>query len=146
MAQKEADFYIKLRQKIQQWLDSKGGKSHQWARYLIWAPDLFHLLWKLSLDENVPKKDKVKLVAALAYFISPIDLIPEAIFGPVAFTDDIALAAYVLNGLVNHIDPEIVRKHWAGDEDVLQVIQKILAVADKMVGRGLWNKLKAKVK
>jgi len=146
MQQKEVDFYVKLRHKIKQWLDSKSGKSNQWARYLIWAPDLFHLLWKLSLDENVPKKEKVKLVAALAYFISPIDLIPEAIFGPVAFTDDIALTAYVLNGLVNNISPDIVRKHWAGEEDVLEVIKKILMVADKMIGKGLWNKLKAKVK
>jgi len=146
MQQKEADFYVKLRQKIKEWLDSKSGKSNQWARYLIWAPDLFHLLWKLTQDENVPKKEKLKLVAALAYFISPIDLIPEAIFGPVAFTDDIALTAYVLNGLVNKIDPEIIRKHWAGDEDVLNVIKKILSVADKMVGQGLWTKLKGKVK
>jgi len=146
MQQKEVDFYVKLRHKIKQWLDSKSGKSNQWARYLIWAPDLFHLLWKLSLDENVPKKEKVKLVAALAYFISPIDLIPEAIFGPVAFTDDIALTAYVLNGLVNNISPDIVRKHWAGEEDVLEVIKKILMVTDKMIGKGLWNKLKAKVK
>ncbi len=146
MGQKEADFYVKLRHKIIHWLDSKSGKSSQWARYLIWAPDLFHLLWKLSFDENVPNKEKVKLVAALAYFISPIDLIPEAIFGPVAFTDDIALAAYVLNGLVNHVDPEIIRKYWAGDEDVLLVIKKILLAADRMVGQGLWNKLKAKVK
>ncbi len=142
---KEAGFYKKLRNKLQAWLDSKDGQNNEWSKYLIWAPDLFYLMWKLSQDERVPKSEKVKLLAALAYFISPIDLLPEAIFGPAAFTDDIALAAYVLNGLVNYTDPEIIHEHWPGDDDVLEVIQRILNTADRMLGKGLWNKLKGKI-
>ncbi len=142
---KEAGFYKKLRNKLQAWLDSKDGQNNEWSKYLIWAPDLFYLMWKLSQDERVPKSEKVKLLAALAYFISPIDLLPEAIFGPVAFTDDIALAAYVLNGLVNYTDPEIIQEHWPGDDDALEVIQRVLNAADRMLGKGLWNKLKGKI-
>ena len=59
--------------------------------------------------------------------------------------DDIALAAFVLNGLLNRTDPEILREHWPGEDDALQVIQQILHVADRMVGKGLWNKLKGKI-
>ncbi len=142
MSDKESSFYLKLRTRLMKWLGSKEGQANQWSRYLIWAPDLFYLLWKLTLDSNVNKNDKVKLLAALAYFISPVDFIPEALFGPVAFTDDIALTAWVLNSFINKTDPEIIKKYWVGDEDVLQVIQKIIAAADKMVGKGLWDKLK----
>ena len=142
---KEADFYRKLRAKLHTWLSSKEGKGNEWSKYLIWAPDLFYLMWKLSLDVRVPKSEKIKLLGALAYFISPIDLLPEAIFGPAAFTDDIALAAYVLNGLMTRTDPEIIRELWPGDDDVLEVIKRILDVADRMIGKGLWNKLKGKI-
>lgn len=145
MAEKEHNYYLKLRTKMQKWLKGKEGEQHQWSQYLLWAPDMFYLLWKLSMDENVPKKEKFKLLAVLAYFISPLDLIPEAFLGPAAYVDDIALTAYVLNNLLNHVDNDLVRKYWMGEDDALEVIQKVLMVADKMVGKGLWQKLKGKI-
>jgi hypothetical protein len=60
--------------------------------------------------------------------------------------DDIALAAFVLNSVVNTTDQEIVREHWAGDGNVLELIQQIIKKADEMVGKGLWAKLKGLVK
>ena len=142
MKDKELDFYKSLRSRMMDWLESRAGRNHKWADYLMLAPDLFHVLCKLSVDKDVPAQEKVKLVGAIAYFISPIDLIPEAIVGPVGYVDDIALAAYVLNSVINNTDPEVVRKHWAGEDDVLEVVQKILKVADKMVGGVLWKKIK----
>ena len=139
---KKIDFYQKLRIKIKTWLESDKGKQNKWAEYLMFAPDLFHLLCKLSLDPEVPTKEKAKLATAIAYFISPVDLLPEAFTGPVGYVDDIALAAYVLNSIINNTGEEIVVKHWAGDRDVLNVIQQILKVADEMLGSGLWRKVK----
>ena len=142
MARQDSDFYQNLRNKMKKWLESKAGKSHKYAEYLMFAPDLFHLMCKLSFDKDVPTKEKAKLAFAIAYFVSPIDLVPEAIVGPVGYVDDIALAAYVLNSIINNTNPRIAKKHWAGDGDVLVVIKEILKVADEMVGGGLWKKLK----
>jgi uncharacterized membrane protein YkvA (DUF1232 family) len=143
---KEMDFYQKLRFKIKDWLQSGDGKNNKWAEYLMFAPDLFHLLCKLVIDEEVLFADKAKLAGAIVYFISPLDIIPEGLIGPLGYTDDIAVAAYVLNSIINHTDPEIVKRHWAGEGEVLEVIQRILASADEMIGGGLWNKLKGKFK
>ncbi|AGL03450.1 YkvA family protein [Desulfoscipio gibsoniae] len=140
---KEADFYLSLRWKIKDWLN-KDGSNNKWAEYIMLAPDLFYLLYKLTLDREVLVADKAKLVAAIAYFISPIDIVPEALLGPAGYVDDIAVAAYVLNSIINNTDPDVVRKHWAGEGDVLEVIQRILKIADKMIGSGLWHKLKAR--
>lgn len=136
------DFYHMLRRRIRRWLKSEDGKNSRWAEYLLAAPDLFHLLCRLALDKDVPTAHKARVAGAMAYFISPIDLIPDLLFGPVGFLDDIAMAAFVLNGIVNDVDPAIVRKHWAGDQDVLQLIQRIVNSADEMVGKGLAHKLK----
>ncbi len=146
MAGKEDDFYRKLRKKIKNWVASDESKNTRWTEYLLAAPDLFYLLWKLSLDENVPSDEKLKLVAAIAYFISPLDLMPEMFLGPVGYLDDIAVAAYVLDGLINRTNPEIVEKYWAGEADLLQLLKRIIQSADKMVGSGLWKKLKNVVK
>lgn len=146
MANQNSDFYQKLRKDIRKWVKSKTGKNNKWAEYLLLAPDLFHLLCKLTIDKNVPIKEKAKLAFTIAYFVSPIDFVPEAIVGPAGYVDDIALAAYVLNSIINKTSAKVVTKHWAGDKNVLVVIKEILKVADEMVGSGLWRKLKAMVK
>lgn len=142
MVDQQKDFYQDLRVKMRKWLKTKEGMNSKWGEYLMFAPDLFHLLCKLSIDKDVPMKEKAKLAGAIAYFVSPIDLLPEALIGPLGFADDISLAAYVLNSIMRKTDPEIVKKHWAGEEDILEVVKKILKVADEMVGQGLWKKLK----
>ena len=140
--QNKQDFYQYLRERIRNWAASVDGRENKWVDYLLFAPDIFHLLWKLTTEEKVPTPDKTKLLLVIAYFISPIDFIPEAIFGPFGFIDDLALAAYALNQIVNNASPELLRKHWAGDEDVLDIIQRILYASDEMLGSGLWKKLK----
>ena len=146
MNEKETDYYQKLRLKIKAWAEKEENQSYQWIKWLLMAPDLFHLLIRLTADPDVPMKEKVRLAAVIAYFISPIDLLPEIILGPTGFLDDIVLSAYALNSIVNKIDVTIVQKHWAGEGDVLLVIQQILDVADRMLGSGLFKRLKQLLK
>jgi len=49
-------------------------------------------LFKLSVDARIPLAHKAQLAAAIAYFVSPFDLIPEGLIGPGGFLDDIALS------------------------------------------------------
>jgi len=140
--EKELDFYGKLRMRIVNWLETETGRKNKWAEYLLLVPDFFYLLIKLATDEDVPSNEKAKLILAIAYFISPIDLLPEAFLGPLGYLDDLALSAYVLNGIINKVSPEIVQKYWIGDGDVLLLIKGVLAKADEMIGSGLWEKIK----
>ena len=146
MADQDTGYYQELRNKFKSWIQTDEGKDHKWSEYLLATPDLFHLLCKLSIDKDVPVKEKAKLAGVIAYFVSPIDLIPEAIVGPIGYIDDVSLAAYVLNQIVNNTDPEIIKRHWAGEGDVLELIQRILERADEMIGSGLWTKLKNMIK
>ena len=146
MEAKEMDFYRKLRIKIVNWIDTETGNKNKWADYIMLVPDFFYLLVRLSMDKAVSLDDKAKLALAIAYFISPIDLMPEAILGPIGYLDDLAIAAYVLNNIINNNSPEIIQKHWVGDGDVLLLIKGVLAKADEMIGSGLWGKIKKAVK
>jgi len=142
MNEKYEDFYTRLRTKIRTWASSKQGSEYRWSEYILLAPDLVHLMIKLMLESDVPSSIKSKIALTLAYFISPLDLIPEALIGPVGYIDDIALAAYVLNSVLNTIDPAIISRHWAGEEDLIQIIQRILRLAEDMIGKGIWKKLR----
>lgn len=138
----QQDFYKELRKNVKTWINKNLDTENKWSDYVLAAPDLFHLLCKLSVDKDVPSKKKIKLIAGIAYFISPIDLLPEAFLGPIGYLDDIAVSAYILNDLVNDVDPQIIRKHWAGEKDILDLIKTILANADKMIGGILWKKIR----
>ncbi len=142
LTKEHKDFYIKIRKDVNKWLKKNLKKNYKWAEYLLVAPDLFHLLTKLLIDPDVPSDKKTKLLTATVYFISPIDFIPEAFFGPVGYLDDVALAAYILNDLLNSVDPKIVKRNWAGDQDILLLIKNILINANNMIGSGVWNKIK----
>ncbi len=140
------DFYQKARIDIRKWLQTKTGKSSKWSEYLLVAPDLFHLLAKLALDKDIPATEKAKIAGALAYFISPIDLIPEALVGPLGYLDDVALAAYVVNSVMKSCDHSIITRHWAGEQDVLELVRQIVDVAADMLGTKIWDKLKRMVR
>jgi len=137
----QVDFYQQMREGIREWLNEKGA-GFKFAEYLLAAPDLFHLLCRLAIDKEVPSTEKIKLVGAIVYFVSPFDFIPEAVSGPAGYMDDVVVAAVVLNSLLNKVDAEIIKRHWAGDKDVLPLIQEILKVADQLVGSGLWSRIK----
>src|SRR5690606_39973905 len=117
---KHQDFYQNFRRKVRTWLEEKGS-GYKYADLLLVGPDLFHLLCRLVVDTRVPAKEKAKLAMAIAYFVSPLDLMPEGLLGPVGYLDDVALAAYVLNGLLKSTDVDVRREHWAGEGDVLSV-------------------------
>ena len=141
---KEQRFYQKLRKTVKAWAGDEKSSSNQFTDLILAGPDLFILLVRLSRDARVDQASKTKLAGAAAYFISPLDLIPELILGPPGLVDDVALSAFVLNDVLESTDPAIVREHWEGDADVLELIRQILTVADTMVGGPVWRRLIAR--
>ena len=73
-------------------------------------------------------------------------LVPELILGPPGLVDDIALSAYVLHDLLESTDPGILREHWEGSADILDLIRQILSAADAMVGGPVWRQLLARAR
>lgn len=135
------NYYFKLRGKIKNNL-GKISNNKKLPEILLFAPDIFYLLINLMKDPEIPKSKKIKLGVVVAYFITPFDMLPEAIVGLFGYIDDIALSAFILNDLVNGVNPEIIKKHWPGEENVLDVIQKILSDSDKFINKNIVNRLK----
>ena len=46
--------------------------------------------------------------------------------------------------LLKKAGKEIIMEHWAGDGDVIALIQKILDKADELVGSGVFRRFKGK--
>jgi uncharacterized membrane protein YkvA (DUF1232 family) len=138
---KEMEFYRKLRKTVKVWAGGDKSRANRYTDLILAGPDLFMLLLLLSQDERVSQRNKAKLAGAAAYFINPLDFVPELLLGPPGLIDDVALSALVLHDVLEKTDPAIVRELWEGDADILDLIRRILAVADTMLGGPVWRRL-----
>lgn len=136
------DFYVRLRRRVQDRAGGSEGKGSRWLEFLLAAPDLFHLLCKLVADARVPVREKGILAAAILYFISPVDFLPELVLGSAGFLDDVAVAACAIRKILQSVDAAVLRAHWAGEGDVLEVTARIIELADESLGSGLWRRIK----
>lgn len=139
-------FYDRIRNSIHDYLEKKENAAATAGLFLLLVPDVFMLLWRLLRDPRVVGRDKVLLGSAVVYYFSPFDLIPEAFLGPMGFVDDLVFGVFVLNRLLASTDPQVLREHWSGSEDVLQMLRRVTAGADNLLGTKLTERLRKMVR
>lgn len=74
-------------------------------------PNFLTLLWRLFKDRRTPFSPKLALVAAVIYFISPYDLLPDFLIPGVGFAEDIVILLLVLKYFVRVTPEEVVWEH-----------------------------------
>jgi uncharacterized membrane protein YkvA (DUF1232 family) len=140
-------FYDRVRSAIHDYVERKGGgAASKTAEFLLLVPDVFILLWRLAADKRVEGKNKVLVGSAIAYYIFPFDIMPEALLGPVGYLDDLVFGVYVLNKILKDTDASVLREHWSGSSDVLDSIQRVLNAADSLVGSDFLGRIKKMMK
>jgi len=93
-------------------------------------PDLTVLLVRLLRDERVPLGGKAIALLGVGYVLSPIDLLPGFVFGPIGALDDVFVVAAALSRLLNYVHPDVVRSHWSGQGDALDAIHRVTGWAE----------------
>jgi uncharacterized membrane protein YkvA (DUF1232 family) len=104
---------------------------------LLLLPDLTILLMRLLRDPRVSLGDKGVALLGLSYVLSPIDLIPGILLGPIGLLDDLFVVAATLSRVLNHVHPDVVRSHWPGRGDALDAIQRVTRWTESFVKRRL---------
>jgi uncharacterized membrane protein YkvA (DUF1232 family) len=89
--------------------------------FILYVPEFFKLLCGL-LNEDIDKEDRRKINSALAYFVVPSDIIPEEIYGPMGYVDDIYLCSLVLKELKKKYGIDLLLKLWECDEGLEKVL------------------------
>ena len=133
-------FYDRLRARVVR-VAEKGRLPDRVTELLLLAPDLFMLMTRLSIDPQVPGKTRSLIGGALAYFVLPIDFMPEIVLGPGGFLDDIVLAALVLAHVMSRELEPLTTKYWSGSEELRVVLRDITRSADKVLGDGVYRRL-----
>src|SRR5262245_10011901 len=87
--------------------------------YISELPRFLRLLWGLITDARVSTLDKMLVAGAIAYIVTPIDLIPDFIpfLGEV---DDVYLLVLALRRLLQNAGRAVLLSHWTGDPSELR--------------------------
>jgi uncharacterized membrane protein YkvA (DUF1232 family) len=137
-------FYDRLRERVRTYLEKKGTVVGKTGEYLMLIPDIFILLWRLVNDPRVTGKNKVMLGSGLAYYIFPLDLIPDVT--AIGYLDDLIFGVILLNKVLGDTDASILREHWSGSDDILTSMQNVMNAAENLIGSDIIGKFKKTMK
>lgn len=137
-------FYDRLRARIAEGVATRGGELGRGVvEALLLVPDVFVLLLRLLLDRETPTETRSLIGGTLAYFVLPLDLLPEAFVGIGGFVDDLVLAAIVLSTVLSPELEDRARRYWSGSEDLRRTLSDVVRTADSLLGEDLFGRLKA---
>lgn len=135
-------FYDRLRGRVVSAIEKRGGRLGRGAAdLLLLVPDIFILLVRLALDPQVPGSTRGLIGGALAYFILPFDLLPEALVGALGYMDDLVLAAAVLTQALGPELEPYARRYWSGRQELRQVLEDVVTAGQSLLGENLVSRL-----
>jgi len=111
------EFYDVIREN----LDSFDG---DYEKFIDYGPELFKLLTKILEVKRINPEIKLKVSAAISYFVIPYDIISEQIYGPFGYIDDIFICAYVIRDIKNDIGYGKLEPLWENDENLNDVLEE----------------------
>ena len=126
--------YERLRSRV---VAGRPGEASGFRDLILLLPDFVLLLSRLARDRQVPPGAKLVAASAVAYVLSPIELLPELLLGPFGLVDDLLVVAAGVSFLVNRVHPDLVRAHWPGQEDALEWVQAVSSWAERKLSRGV---------
>ncbi len=115
--------------------ESISNYSGKFSNIIHQAPAFYRLMVRLLDDRDLPKQVSQHVIAAIAYFILPADVIPEDEYGALGYIDDIFLCALVADHVMKEIGSEdILIRNWDGERPIFPLIREILEREKELIG------------
>lgn len=100
---------------------------------ILLMPDLFDMLSHLLDDGRVHKEARQKVCQAIAYFITPFDLLPEEVYGVEGYIDQCYVALYVLTNLQSQLPDHVVDEAWEGEGTFKEIVSLLPELERQML-------------
>ncbi|NYB52407.1 MAG: DUF1232 domain-containing protein [Methanobacteriaceae archaeon] len=104
--------------------DNLASYDGDYASFIDHGPTLYKLLTDVLNDENITNKMRLEISAAIAYYVIPMDVIPEQIYGPYGYIDDIYISAYVIKKIAKDLSYELLEKYWIGSGKLESIVEE----------------------
>ena len=123
---------------------SESNLRSRMTNLLLVIPNMLLLSARLMVDPRVPAKERLLVAGAIVYAVMPLDFIPDML--PfVGQVDDAYLVALTLLRLMTVTEPHVVREHWRGGGDVVELIGSTALLAGRLLPRRIRRVLTSQV-
>lgn len=99
-----------------------------------WAPIFAATLITLSKDPRLQQRHRSMVKAAIAYFVTPDDAVPEEELGPYGYLDDNLVSAYVLEQIARDVGWRVIEDAWGGESAVREVTRETIDRERELLG------------
>jgi uncharacterized membrane protein YkvA (DUF1232 family) len=114
------------------------------ANLLLFIPNMLVLCGRLMVDGRVPAKERLLVAGAIVYALVPLDFIPDML--PfVGQVDDAYLISMSLLRLMTVTDARVIRQHWRGGGDVVELVGAVAMIASKLLPPKIRRVLTARI-
>ena len=101
---------------------------------VLLAPAYATLMLHLLNDPRVTRDQRLLVDAALAYLVSPDDVIPEEKVGAYGYLDDIFCCAYVAMRIAEDLGWDVLEEGWTGESSAHDVSERVLGREQELLG------------
>ncbi|MEE9207901.1 MAG: DUF1232 domain-containing protein [Gemmatimonadota bacterium] len=111
-----------------------GAYEGTWKDVVSLTPAFAELMFKMLADPRLKREHKLLVDAAIAYLVSPDDVIPEKDVGAYGYLDDLFCLAYVTNRIAVDRGWELIQESWPSTGSVHELVDRILAREHELLG------------
>jgi len=123
---------------------SESNLRSRMTNLLLVIPNMLLLSARLMVDPRVPAKERLLVAGAILYAFMPLDFIPDML--PfVGQVDDAYLISLTLLRLMTVTEPHVVREHWRGGGDVVELVGATAMLAGRLLPRRIRRVLTSQV-
>lgn len=99
-----------------------------------WAPIFAATLMTLSKDPRLQERHRTMVNAAIAYFVTPDDAVPEEVVGPYGYLDDNLVSAYVIGQIARDVGWRVIEDAWGGEAAAREVTRETIDRERELLG------------
>ena len=105
-----------------------------WFDVVKWAPVFVATLMALTHDPRLNPRHRGWAQAALAYFVTPDDVVSEQRHGAYGYVDDVFVSAYVSDRIAREVGWQLIEEAWQGELPARVVARSVLDREQELLG------------
>ncbi len=98
----------------------------RYAEHVRLAPDLLRMLFNLLDDGRVHNEARAQICQAVAYFVTPFEILPRDVHGAEGYLDQVYLCLLVVARLRGELPEHLLETAWEGEGDVESLVTETL--------------------
>jgi DNA helicase-2/ATP-dependent DNA helicase PcrA len=122
-------YYRELKEFVDSCQNQKGLVLESWDSYFNQLPELYQFCYNIATSGKIDNNTLKRLYTTIEYLISPLDYMPELIYGPEGFNEDIYFIALTLKDVCLKIPEELIDQYWKFDIDITAYADNVFLLA-----------------